>query len=373
MAGAIDRPVRAAVLPQGAGALPPEVPAVAFVRSHAEVSEGEARRLLGHFGLEGDAALRPLGRLSPGERARTAIAAMVAARPSCCCSTSPPTTSTSPRSRCSRPRCATTRARSSPSPTTARSSRRSGPSGASRVARRERWSSAYVSCGPWPTRSPSPAGRRRWTSSTWRACARPRSSRSRTIRPGRPPTGRRSATCRCASGSPSSTASSVDQVLVTNGSMQADAFLFELLVNAGRHGGRRVADLRPHAAQPAQPRRRHPDGRRWRPTASTSTSSSGCCATRACARRSPTSSPTSRTPPATRSARAKRAKLLELAARVRLHALRGRPVHRHPLRGRGAADDALAGRRRPGRLRVVVLQDRLPRHPRRLPRRPGRP
>ncbi len=80
MAGAIDRPVRAAVLPQGAGALPPEVPAVAFVRSHAEVGEGEARRLLGHFGLEGDAALRPLGRLSPGERARTAIAAMVAAK-----------------------------------------------------------------------------------------------------------------------------------------------------------------------------------------------------------------------------------------------------------------------------------------------------
>ena len=47
LAGVIDRPVRAAVL---------------------------------HFGLEGDAALRPLGRLSPGERARTAIAAMVAAR-----------------------------------------------------------------------------------------------------------------------------------------------------------------------------------------------------------------------------------------------------------------------------------------------------
>jgi ATPase subunit of ABC transporter with duplicated ATPase domains len=56
------------------------VPAVAFVRSHAHVPEGEARRLLGHFGLEGDAALRPLGRLSPGERARTAIAAMVAAK-----------------------------------------------------------------------------------------------------------------------------------------------------------------------------------------------------------------------------------------------------------------------------------------------------
>jgi ATPase subunit of ABC transporter with duplicated ATPase domains len=80
LAGEVDRRVRAAVLPQGADALPPAVPAVAFVRGHAQVGEGEARRLLGHFGLEGDAALRPLGRLSPGERARTAIAAMVAAK-----------------------------------------------------------------------------------------------------------------------------------------------------------------------------------------------------------------------------------------------------------------------------------------------------
>jgi ATPase subunit of ABC transporter with duplicated ATPase domains len=78
--GTVERPVKAAVLPQGADALPADVPAVAFVRSHAEVGEGEARRLLGHFGLEGAAALRPLGRLSPGERARTAIAAMVAAK-----------------------------------------------------------------------------------------------------------------------------------------------------------------------------------------------------------------------------------------------------------------------------------------------------
>jgi ATPase subunit of ABC transporter with duplicated ATPase domains len=80
MAGAVDRPVRAAVLPQGPDALPSDVPAVAFVRAHAQVGEGEARRLLGHFGLEGSAALRPLGRLSPGERARTAIAAMVASK-----------------------------------------------------------------------------------------------------------------------------------------------------------------------------------------------------------------------------------------------------------------------------------------------------
>jgi ATPase subunit of ABC transporter with duplicated ATPase domains len=80
LAGTVERPVRAAVLPQGADALPADVPAVAFVRSHAHVGEGEARRLLGHFGLEGAASLRVLGRLSPGERARTAIAAMVAAR-----------------------------------------------------------------------------------------------------------------------------------------------------------------------------------------------------------------------------------------------------------------------------------------------------
>ena len=80
LAGAVDRPVRAAVLPQGADALPPEPPAVAFIRSHANVGEGEARRLLGHFGIEEADALRPLGSLSPGERARVAIAAMVASR-----------------------------------------------------------------------------------------------------------------------------------------------------------------------------------------------------------------------------------------------------------------------------------------------------
>jgi ATPase subunit of ABC transporter with duplicated ATPase domains len=78
LAGTAERPARAAVLPQGT--LPPEPAAAAFVRTHAEVGEGEARRLLGHFGIEGPDALRPLGSLSPGERARVAIAAMVAAR-----------------------------------------------------------------------------------------------------------------------------------------------------------------------------------------------------------------------------------------------------------------------------------------------------
>jgi ATPase subunit of ABC transporter with duplicated ATPase domains len=129
MAGSVDRPVRATVLPQGADALPPDVPAVAFVRSHAHVPESEARRLLGHFGLEGDAALRPLGRLSPGERARTAIAAMVAAKAELLLLDEPTNHLDFPRSTCSSQRCATTRARSSRSPTTARSWTRSAPSG----------------------------------------------------------------------------------------------------------------------------------------------------------------------------------------------------------------------------------------------------
>jgi len=82
--GDVERPVRAAVLPQGADALPADVPAVAFVR--AQVPEGEARRLLGHFGLEGggdvDALLAEFGlpgdaiagELSVGNRQRLNVA-----------------------------------------------------------------------------------------------------------------------------------------------------------------------------------------------------------------------------------------------------------------------------------------------------------
>ena len=38
-------------------------------------------------------------------------------------------------------------------------------------------------------------------------------------------------------------------VVVTNGSMQADAFLFDDAGRAERHGRRRAADVRPHAAR----------------------------------------------------------------------------------------------------------------------------
>ena len=71
---------------------------------------------------------------------------------------------------------------------------------------------------------------------------------------------------------------------------------------------------------------------------------------------------------------AKREALLQLAAPARLPDLRGRPVRRAALQRRAAADDAsmAAERRRARRLRHLVLQDRLPGHSRRLPRRPAR-
>jgi ATPase subunit of ABC transporter with duplicated ATPase domains len=42
------------------------------------IDEGEARTLLAHFGIDSAAVHRPLERLSPGQRARAAIAAIVA-------------------------------------------------------------------------------------------------------------------------------------------------------------------------------------------------------------------------------------------------------------------------------------------------------
>ena len=73
----------------------------------------------------------------------------------------------------------------------------------------------------------------------------------------------------------------------------------------------------------------------------------------------------------TLSAREARRRCCELAAEHDFTIFEDDPYIVDPLRGRGAADDALAGRGGPGRLRVVVLQDRLPGHPRRLPGRPA--
>ena len=88
-----------------------------------------------------------------------------------------------------------------------------------------------------------------------------------------------------------------EQVLVTNGSLQADAFLFNHLVRAGRRGRRRAADLRPDAAQPAPARAPRCTRWRWTRTASTSTRCARCWS-RGYARSSRTSSRTTRTRPA---------------------------------------------------------------------------
>jgi macrolide transport system ATP-binding/permease protein len=63
--------------PQDAGATGPLLP---WFRAQAApgTGESEARTLLAHFGLGADAIRRPLERLSPGQRARAAIAAIVA-------------------------------------------------------------------------------------------------------------------------------------------------------------------------------------------------------------------------------------------------------------------------------------------------------
>ena len=88
-----------------------------------------------------------------------------------------------------------------------------------------------------------------------------------------------------------------DQVIATNGSMQADAFLFQQLVQPGDLVVVEAPDLRPHAAVAAEPRRRDPGhparGRRHRRRRARARRSRP-----ARGRRSRTSSPTSRTRPA---------------------------------------------------------------------------
>jgi ATPase subunit of ABC transporter with duplicated ATPase domains len=79
-AGTVERPGRAVLLPQVPHALPLDTTPVAYVRERSGAPESEARRLLGHFGLEGRAALRSLRTCSPGQRSRVAIVAMVAAQ-----------------------------------------------------------------------------------------------------------------------------------------------------------------------------------------------------------------------------------------------------------------------------------------------------
>jgi ATPase subunit of ABC transporter with duplicated ATPase domains len=77
-AGTAELAATVRVLPQTPLTLPADERVVDWLRAQAPMDEGAARTLLGAFALDSAAAHRPLGRLSPGERARLHMAAMVA-------------------------------------------------------------------------------------------------------------------------------------------------------------------------------------------------------------------------------------------------------------------------------------------------------
>ena len=72
------RPATAPPLPQTPIALPADERVVDWLMAASRLDEGNARMLLGAFALDTVAVHRPLGKLSPGERARVHMAAMVA-------------------------------------------------------------------------------------------------------------------------------------------------------------------------------------------------------------------------------------------------------------------------------------------------------
>ncbi len=61
--------------------------------------EQDLRNWLGSFNFSGDMVTQSVGSMSGGEKARLVLAMIVWQRPTCCCWTSPPTTSTCPRAR----------------------------------------------------------------------------------------------------------------------------------------------------------------------------------------------------------------------------------------------------------------------------------
>ena len=82
-----------------------------------DTGEQELRSLLGAFMFSGPQLDQPAGTLSGGEKTRLALAGLVASRPTSCCSTSRPTTSTPPPANRFSTRCAATSARWCWSPT----------------------------------------------------------------------------------------------------------------------------------------------------------------------------------------------------------------------------------------------------------------
>ena len=148
-----------------------------------------------------------------------------------------------------------------------------------------------------------------------------------------------------------------EHVIVTNGSMQADAFLFDALVSPGdtvivelptydrtllslrnRGADVRMVELEPDGIDVAALERVLATGARPKLAHII---------------------PNFQNPAGYTLSLAKRERLLELAREYELRGVRGRPVRRAALHRRAAADDALDG---PGerRLRLVVLQDGRP-------------
>ena len=161
-----------------------------------------------------------------------------------------------------------------------------------RVARRD-------NVGGMADRSRSPGARRRSTSSTWRGCARRRSSRSTRTRRAPSPTARPSATSRCASGSPSSTASRSSRCSSPTARCRPTRSCSSCSSNPGDPVvvesptyDRTLLNLRNRERRPAHGRARDRRDRHGRARAR--------CSRPACGPSSPTSSRTSRTPPATR-------------------------------------------------------------------------
>ena len=78
-AGEVDVRGTVRLLPQTPARLPAERGLLDWFREQTALPEDEARTLLAHYRLGSEAITRPLGRLSPGERSRVHVAAMVAA------------------------------------------------------------------------------------------------------------------------------------------------------------------------------------------------------------------------------------------------------------------------------------------------------
>src|SRR4051812_25209855 len=77
-AGEVDVRADVRLLPQTPVRLPGHKGLLAWFREQVALPEDEARTLLAHYRLGAEAIGRPLGRLSPGERARVHVAAIVA-------------------------------------------------------------------------------------------------------------------------------------------------------------------------------------------------------------------------------------------------------------------------------------------------------